>query len=123
MAIQTFIERICKQTAVYWGDPVNDGYGAKTYADPVEVKVRWDETYQVVKNNLGEEVNADAAVLTPIDLAIEGMLYLGELTDIDSGDLATPIDVDGAYEILGREKVSMPLSLTDFVRTVYLKRT
>lgn len=121
MAIQAFIERICKQTAVYWGNPEDDGYGGKTYDDPVEVKVRWDEVFQTIKNSKGEEVEADAKVLTPIDLDLAGMLFLGELTDIDSGDLTTPVKVDGAYEILGREKVSMPLSLTDFVRTVYLK--
>ena len=33
--MDSLLTRFANQTAVYWGSPVDDGYGGKTYADPV----------------------------------------------------------------------------------------
>lgn len=120
MGIESFIRSICVQDAVYWGNPVQDGFGNKTYDDPEEIKVRWDEKPQLIAGKDGREITTDVEILTPEDLDVGGMLYLGNLDDIGSDD--NPHTIENTYEIMGRTKISMPKSVTEFVRIVYLKR-
>ena len=141
MSIQKFIEKVCVQTAVYWGDPTPDGYGGKTYSDPVEIPCRWDDTLEVIKDERGEEIICKAKVLVTQDLEEGGMLYLGTLEDLGIvvggnvviGGLGTgnivlaglskmshPEDVEDAYEITIIKKIPMIRSTSEYVRTVYL---
>ena len=124
MGIESFIKSMCVQTAVYWGNPVDDGYGGKTFDYPVEIKVRWDYKQRQVVLPDGKEINADVQVLTPEDLEVGGFLFLGELDDLYdfSSGVTNPLDAGDAYEILTTEKVSMPKSTTQFVRTVSLSK-
>ena len=124
MGIESFIKSMCVQTAVYWGNPVDDGYGGKTFDYPVEIKVRWDYKQKQVVLPDGKEINADVQVLTPEDLEVGGFLFLGELDDLYdfSSGVTNPLDAGDAYEILTIEKVSMPKSTTQFVRTVSLSK-
>ncbi|MBU0778220.1 glycoside hydrolase [Patescibacteria group bacterium] len=66
MGITKFIEKVCAQTAVYWGNPHPDGYGGTLYDDPVEVHCRWDEKINVVKDRDGKEVVSKARLLMDI---------------------------------------------------------
>jgi len=144
MSIQKFIEKVCVQTAVYWGDPTPDGYGGKTYSDPVEIPCRWDDTLEVIKDERGEEIICKAKVLVTQDLEEGGMLYLGTLEDlgivVTGGNVVMgglgignivlaglakikkshPEDVEDAYEITMVEKIPMIRSTSEYVRTVYL---
>jgi len=141
MSISKFIEKVCVQTAVYWGDPTPDGYGGKTYSDPVEIPCRWDDTLEVIKDERGEEIICKAKVLVTQDLEEGGMLYLGTLEDlvivvggnVVMGGLGTgnivlaglskmshPEDVEDAYEIIIVKKIPMIRSTSEYVRTVYL---
>ena len=141
MSIQKFIEKVCVQTAVYWGDPTPDGYGGKTYSDPVEIPCRWEDTLEVIKDERGEEIICKAKVLVTQDLEEGGMLYLGTLEDLGvvtggnvvMGGLGTgnivsagltkmshPEDVEDAYEITIVKKIPMIRSTSEYVRTVYL---
>ena len=43
MSITNFILRMSKHTAVYWGSPQEDGYGGRTYAQPVEIQCHWQQ--------------------------------------------------------------------------------
>jgi hypothetical protein len=130
MSIEKFIERVCVQTAVYWGYPVNDGYGSKTYADPVEISVRWEDKMYVVNDKDGKEIGADVKVLVTEDLDIEGQLCLCTLDDLedssyvlDSGqDYPYPYQVSNTFEILVVEKIPMIKSTTEFVRFAYLRK-
>ena len=52
--IEKFLQKVCVQTAVYWGSPVENGFGAKTFASPIEIKVRWTDKQQVIKGGDGK---------------------------------------------------------------------
>jgi hypothetical protein len=119
MGIESFISSVCVQTAVYWGNPVNDGFGTRTYDLPVEIKVRWDENPQIIAGKDGKEITCSISVLTPEDLEIGGILRLGTLEETDW--TTNPHIIENTYEIMGWSKISMPKSLTQFVRTAYLK--
>jgi len=130
MSIQNFIKKVCVQTAVYWGNPVNDGFGGKTFDAPIELKppngVRWEDKQRIVKNNQGVEQISNASILVTIDLQIEGWLYLGDLDSIhdseesSSGDYLNPKKVNGAYEIIAFDKIPEVKSTDKFIRTAYL---
>jgi len=135
MGINKVVEKFCIQTAVYWGSPVKNGFGNSTYADPVEIKVRWDDIVSIIKDRLGKEIQVEAAILSPSDLEYSGQLFLGTLADLlllvtslgidlDSGETyPQPKQIETAYEIVGFNKINMPMSITQTVRTYYLKYT
>lgn len=120
--IDSFMKRVCLQTAVYWGSPVADGYGGKTFADPVEIDCRWEnrvEKITRVGDRLGEEVISRARVFVTQDVEELGWLYLGELDDLDSNP-DNPKEIAGAYEIIRFDKIPEHRSTTEFVRKAYL---
>ena len=134
MSITSVVKRFSKQTAVWWTNPVPDGYGGVTYDDPVEIKCRWDEYVKIINNTKGEEEISNAQVLTNEDLEEGDLLYLGNLADLE--DLAEDLDITlesdqfyiypkqveiGVHKVVTREKISMPRSLTQFVKLVYLR--
>lgn len=120
MGIEQFIQRICVQTAVYWGNPVPDGYGGTDYDDPVEIACRWDETINVITASNGKEVVSKASILVTQNIDEEGYLYLGTLDDLDSDALDEPETVDGAWKIQRFDKTPMIMKTDEFVRTAYL---
>ena len=130
MSIESVIKRFAKQTAVYWGNPIEDGFGGYDYDDPVEIKCRWSERITVLSNDRAEAIICTSTVLTNSELEEQGVLYLGTLDDLldlnipshDSSDaFPQPKDIDeGAYRIVARKKVYMPRSTTDCMRLFYL---
>jgi hypothetical protein len=86
-----FTVRNLHQVAIYWGNPVKDGYGGNSYDDPVEIPCRWEDS-NITENDptsilsgLRSEVQVDQ------DLDEEGMLKLGYLIDLDSDEYNDPI--------------------------------
>ena len=131
MSLQGFIETVCVQTAVYWGVPVANGQGGMDWADPVELRVRWDNVTKLVMNAKGKEVACRAVVLvagqlwadgtiTPIDLDVDGRLYLGSLADLDSGQEDDPMSIQAAWPIMRFDRTPEFGSTEDFVREAYL---
>lgn len=129
MSIESFIKKVCVQTAVYWGNPVPDGYGGMLFDDPVEIKVRWEDKTKVISTQAGQEVTSRSEVLTPLDLDYEGYLFLGTLDDVNDPNQAwnemhgiklNPATVQGAYQIVRVDKTPMVMSTKIFVRKVYL---
>jgi hypothetical protein len=129
--IENVVKKFCVQTAVYWGSPVDDGYGGKTFDDPIELLpplngVRWEETTQVITNNQGREIVSKAKILLCQDVDEEGYLFLGTLDDLSdssgdsSGAYYDPLRIEGAYEIKRFDKTPMVKKTDQFVRTVYL---
>lgn len=129
--IENFIERACEQVCVYWGSPENDGYGGRTFDDPVEVNCRWEDKKELFKDDEGNETLSNSVVYVNQDLDQEGYLYLGDfddLIDLDSGDSAdssgtvatlSPLDIEGAYIIKKFNKLP-GIKGTTFVRKIYL---
>ena len=93
------------QTAVYWGSPTNDGYGGFTYADPVEISCRWEYKRELFMDNEGRQLISNAGVQVSQDLDIQGLLFLGDLDDLDSDQEESPIGVDGVFEIKQLDKI------------------
>lgn len=116
MSVQSLIRKVCIQVAVYWGNPRSDGLGGMVYDDAVELKVRWDNVTKLIRDAKGKEVAAVAEVLVagrlyadgtvePVDLDVDGRLWLGTLEDLESGDLNDPLNIDGAWQIKRFDKM------------------
>lgn len=114
-----FPERNLNQTAVYWGSPVPDGYGGRTYDDPVEIPCRWVNTTEVITDGKGNEIVCRAEVQVSQDLDEQGTLYLGTLEDLDSDEEADPTKILGAYRIKRFDKTPT-IKGTSFYRKAYL---
>ena len=125
MDIEKTISRMCNQTVVYWGSPLNDGYGGKVFANPVEIQCHWEDVLQTVRKAQGEEIMSKSVVYPLQDLDEEGWLFLGTLDDLydlaesSFGAISNPLKFDGAYEIKRFDKLSN-LKATEYVRKAYL---
>ena len=110
MSITSFIKGKCKDTAVYWGTPTNDGRGKYTFGVVEEVMVRWeDETENFAKDARsriqigkdGREFRTNAMILTSNvptgGWDLDGYMYLGTLASLDSN--LDPYTTEGAWEI------------------------
>lgn len=115
MSIEKFIRSVCVQTAVYWGNPRNDGMGGMVYDPPREIPVRWDDKQKVVLDKNAKEVVSNSTVLVTQDLDLEGLLWLGRISDLEINPFPEQI-----REITAIEKVPMIRKTNQFVRTVYL---
>jgi hypothetical protein len=125
-SIQKFIKKICTQTAVYWGNPVNDGEGNKVCDTPFEIKCRWDDVVEVVTDKHGKSIESRAKVLITQELDEEGYLYLGTIESIlvqlsnPEKVFTKPMTFEKTYEIKRIANTPEIYSTTDFVRIVYL---
>ena len=124
--IEKVAKRFCVETCVYWGNPVNDGYGGFTFDAPVEIKCRWEEKTEVDVGWFstgfpGNLFLSKASVMVLQDLDLQGYLYHGSLTDFDSSvDTSKPIDIAGAYVIHRFDKIPMVRKTDEFVRMAWL---
>lgn len=130
MGIESFIQSVCVQRAVYWEPPMPDGYGGVKPQQPIEIPVRWTETGEVTapsrsqgltKANL-EKINAE--ILSPNDVKQGGYLWLGTLADLEaaiwpeSPATTPPASITGALEVKQFTKIPMIKSSTVFVRQI-----
>jgi hypothetical protein len=127
MGIESFIKTVCVQRALYWPEPVPDGYGGIQFGEPQEIPVRWDEKTEVITDSKGDEVVSKAEIMTTIDLDEGGWLWLGEMDDLPEsvkvdqlGEVLDPRKIPGAYKIKRFDKVSMIFSTKEFVRKAYV---
>lgn len=120
MGITKFISKVCVQTAVYWENPENDGFGQQIFAVGREIKVRWDDKIVVITDKQGKEITCQAEIMVQEDIDENGYLFLGVLSDLTSDEKANPEAVKKAYPVKSFTKISMIKSTTEFVRKVYL---
>jgi len=118
--IEKFLAKISVQTAVYWGAPTSDGYGGYTYADPVEIPVRWESSTKVITTPKGTEYTSRAEVIVNQDVDEEGYLFLGTLDDLTNEQKANPRLRDDTWKIVRFDKIPMIFKNDEFVRKVYL---
>ena len=121
MSIESFIRRVCVQTAIYWGNPQNDGYGGFTYDSPVEIPCRWVDKVRVMTDNTGVQITSRAEVLLTQQVDMNGYMYLGSLDDFEFDmDITDPRTVDGAYSIYNTTTTPLFRSTTKFVYQIVL---
>ena len=118
--IEKFLLKVSVQTAVYWGTPINDGYGKLEFAAPVEIAVRWGGSTQVITDAKGIEYVSRAEVIVNQDVDEESYLYLGTLATLSDAQKADPQLVTGAYKIMRFDKTPMIFKTDEFVRKVFL---
>lgn len=109
----SIISKMRKQTAVYWGPPVESGDGDQTYPDPVEIECRWEDVNGAVLSFPSNDVLNDSTVYSDRDLEVNGYLYLGTLSEVDG---LTPDEVPLARRIKGFSKLPN-LRATEYLRT------
>ena len=109
-----------QQTAVYWASPVADGYGGRTFDDPVEIACRWEYRQELFIDAHGRERRSEAVIYVNTDLDLGGYLYLGDLDDLDSGEEADPTTVTNAREVRRFDKVPALRSSTSFTYKAWL---
>lgn len=127
MSIEDLLTRVCTEDAVYWGAPVEDGYGGKTFAVPVDIKTRWEKKDQLAKgwDSKGNEITYSYLVYVLQDVKQGGYLYQGQLADLSTEEKANPklvTDSSGealAHEIKLFEKIPS-LGSAEFVRRAFL---
>jgi hypothetical protein len=115
-----FLDGSFNQKAVYWGTPATDGYGKLSFADPVEIDVRWEEHQELFLSSSGKEELSKATVYSNSqDFENDAYLYLGELTDISSADLDSPQNISQAFPIRAYYK-KVDIQGADYFRKAWL---
>jgi hypothetical protein len=114
--------KFCVETAVYWGNPVNDGYGFFTFDAPVERACRWENKSEVIVTQDGREFTCNASLLLTEDVDLQGFMWRGTLADLaaqgHSGKL--PIAIPEAYMIRRFDRIPMVKKNDEFVRMCWL---
>ena len=102
-----------RQQAVFWPSPSQDGYGKNTFADPFEIRVRWDNSTESFTNAEGVEETSSAVIFSQDALELQGYLYLGAFEDLSAEQKADPHLVPAARQIRGYEET--PTMKADFM--------
>jgi hypothetical protein len=110
MGIGNSIKRVCRQNAVYWGNPKNDGEGGFTYDTPIQIKCRWEDRNETFVTPLGEQAVSKSVVYILQKVDQDGYLFLGTLDELydeaeSSGALLDPKVIEGAYLIKRFDKI------------------
>lgn len=118
------LTKMLKQTCVYWalasaesGGLALDDYGQPALTDPVEISCRWVDKIEEFMDAQGTKQISKSVVFVGQDVDVQGVLMLGELTDIT--DETYPRENEGAGEIKAFGKLPT-LEATQFLRTVHL---
>jgi len=82
-----------RQTLTYWAPGPRDISGAPTFAAPVQLKCRWEDKAELVRNSRGEEIVSKSRAFLTSSVVPEGYMYLGSSAEED------PREVTGALEI------------------------
>jgi hypothetical protein len=120
MGIIDMITKSCVQTCVYWASPVEDGYGGKTFADPIEIHCRWENKNQWFTDATGNQISSRSIVYVLQHLDEEGVLYLGTLADLDSAEEEDPMTIEDACTIKKFESSPVLGSTTQFAYKAWL---
>lgn len=93
------------QKLVYWPYVKKSATGAPVVGDAVELSCRWEDRQILFRTAQGQESMSNAVIWVDQDLTLEGYLYLGLLTDLDSTTEGDPTELDNAYEIRAYTKI------------------
>jgi len=111
--------RLLKQTAVYWDSPSYDGYSKKTFADPVEISIRWEDKQELFMDSQGKEKLSQAVIYINQDVVVGAFIYLGTLSELGSSEEGDPYLVANAKEVKAFGK-SPDVGATQYIRKVWI---
>lgn len=115
-----FFEDMLTQTIVYWALDKPDGRGGYLFDSPVEITGRWEDRQEKFVDANGEEVISKSIIFLNQDVTINGWLYLGEFSDLSSGELADPGEIEGPAGIIRQVKKTSSIDGTEFLREAIL---
>lgn len=105
------------QYAVYWAPPSSDDTGQTVYADPVEIRCRWEDATEQQISKTGETWMAMAVVYHTHRTEEGGFLWLGKVSELT--DASDPTLNENAARILKVEGVPSRRA-TQTLRASYL---
>lgn len=99
----SFYTRMLIDDIVYWPFLRKGGDSTNEYGSPVELKGKWIEEKEKAKTDSGEEFMSVATVYVESEIALDGILFKGSLTDLDSNN--DPLTQAGSYMIKAADVV------------------
>ncbi len=107
------------QTAVYWAPTGRNYAGLTTFGTPVEIACRWEERNEIYISSNAQEERSSAVVYPESQVVNEGLLFLGTLNDLSSGQEADPRSITGIQEIKAVQN-SINVKATETVYKVWV---
>lgn len=103
---------------VYWPPSTLDKFGRRAPGTPVQLKCRWDELTETVKDKNGVEFQPKASVMVSEEVDPNGgILMKGTITDIVDAD--EPLNNDDCWEIRAFENIPN-FKCTEFLLVAHL---
>jgi hypothetical protein len=112
------IKKMMKQRCIYWAPKSIDLFGGSSYAEPVELKCRWEDISTEIITAEGASASSRATVYVGVDVLQGGFLMLGSLDDFCTVS-SLPNEYPKAFRILSFEKLPN-MKATEYLRTVKL---
>lgn len=117
------IRKMRRRKAVYWAPAGNDRMGKATFAEPIEIKCRWEDKVSEIVNSEGRTIVTTSIVYPDQVLELTGYLWLipkGEDMDSVEGlNLTNPKANEGAKEVKAMGQLP-DLRDTDVLLTAWL---
>lgn len=86
----SLLQRMLIHDALYWAPNGSDVYGARQYADAVEIKCRWEHGTRETITSTNTEITAEDKVYVDRDVVEGGRLMLGTLQALPPEALQQP---------------------------------
>jgi hypothetical protein len=105
-------QRNMTQQATYWAPAANDGFGGKTFADPVLVMVRWQHSVNLSRSVDGREITTQNVVHVnqPVEargyLALGNHQYVADPTTVDGEDVGEIVQVGRSPNLRGTIEIT-----------------
>lgn len=109
------LQRMLRQTAVYWPRLGEDDYGQPVYDAPVEIKVRWEDVNEQFLDQQGATEISRAKIYVDRDLNVGDAIRLGALSTMDYPQ--DPCENTGVHEIRSFQKTP-DIRAKNFLRVV-----
>lgn len=116
-----YFDRFMKQTAVYWANPVNNGFGDISFDDPSEITCRWEDKVERIEDPDGNEIVADAVVYYTSKLELGEYLFLGFLEEMDSASQPDDSDVSGDSKRIVKRSFVPSVNASETLYKYYLR--
>lgn len=93
------------QYAVLWSVVGTTAYGDPTFASPVEIRVRWEDSYGEKLDPESGAIKAPATIVVSHRIVVDSLLWLGRLKDLPSPpqNIRQVINYKEIPDVKGRE--------------------